>query len=154
MPLDELKVPVQGGHRGLELVTRRGHQALQAEPHRALGEVPDRQDAAPGPVPRGERFDDCLEPAPTPPGLGHREFHAEPLAPGGPLLRSVGRRNRQAGRVLGLDLGPSHAKEPIVGVIGRHDPALVVDCDDRVAEAGQDRSQTIVLLLDAQPLLL
>ena len=64
VPVDELEVVVDRGRRRLELVAGRGHQPLEAESHRPLRDVPDRDDAAPGPVLARERLGHGLEPAP------------------------------------------------------------------------------------------
>ena len=50
VPVDELEVVVDRGRRRLELVAGGGHQPLQAEPHRPLGDVADGDHAAPRPV--------------------------------------------------------------------------------------------------------
>ena len=138
VPVDELEVVVDGGGRGLELVTGGGHQPFQAEPHRALRDVPDGHDAAPRPILAGQRFGDGLEPATDPLPIADRELHAEALTPGRPVLRPLGPRQRQAGQVLRDDLRLGSTEQAVIGRVRHQGPALVVDRDDRVAEARED----------------
>ena len=90
VPVDELEVVVDGRRRSLELVTGGRHQPFQAQPHRPLRDVPDRDHAAPRPVLAGKRLGDGLEPATDPLAIADRELHPEPLAAGRPLLRPLG----------------------------------------------------------------
>ena len=129
-------------------MTGRCHQPLQAEPHRALGEIADRDHTAPGPVAGGERLGHGLEPSPALVGPGHRELHAEPFASRRPLQRPVGRQDRKAGDILGR--GFAAAEEAIVGAVRRDYPAFMIHRDHRITQAGQDRSQAIAFLLAAQ----
>ena len=101
-----------------------------------------------------ERLGHGLEPAPRAVRIADRELHAEPLAARGPLLWPLILRQGQAGQVLGLDLGVGTAEEPVVGRVRRERPALVVDGDDGVAEAREDRLEAVVLLLAVLLLLL
>ena len=151
---DELEIVVDGRRRRLELVPGRGHQALEAEPHRALGDVADRDHAAPRPVLGGQRLRDGLEPAALAIGVADGELDPEALAPGRPPFRPVLQPERQPGDVLERDVGGRPAEEPVVDDVGRHGPALVVDGDHGVADAGQDRAETVVLLLGLALLLL
>ena len=148
VPVDELEVVVDGRGRRLELVAGGGHQPLQAEAHRPLGDVADGDHAAPRPILAGQRLgrrprtSDAM-----PSAIADRELHPESLAAGRPLLRPLRPRQRQAGEVLRHDLGVGAAEQPVVGRVRREGPALVIDRDDRVAEAGEDRFEAAVLLL-------
>ena len=133
-----------------ELVAGGCHQPFEAHAHGPLGDVPDRDHAAPRPVGARQRLGNGLEPATRAVVRGHCELHPETLAAGGLLRRTVGGRQRHAGQILGDDL--ASAEQPIVCGVRRHDLAGLVDSDHRVAEAGEDRAQPIVLL-DARPLL-
>ena len=97
---------------------------------------------------RRERLRDGLEPAALPVRIADRELHPEPLAAGGPLLRPVVRA-RTAGRPRPRAGSPPSGppKSRSYDDVGRHGPALVIHRDDRVADAGQDRAQPVVLLL-------
>ena len=145
--LDELEVVVDGGRRRLELVARRGHQALEAEAHRALGDVADRDHPAPRPILGRQRFRDGLEPAALPVRIVDRELDAESLAAGRPALRLVLLAERHAGHVLEDDLLERPSEQAVVDDVRGDGPPLVVDRDDRVADAGQDRAQAVLLLL-------
>ena len=60
--------------------------------------------------------------------------------------RSSGRNGRPA-TSSSRDLGVRPAEQPVVDHVGRDRPALVIDRDDGVADAGQDRAEAVVLLL-------
>ena len=154
MPLYELQVTVKCGDRRLEFVPCRGHQPLQAQPHRPLGQVPNGDDTAPGPVSRGERLGHRFEPAPCRAGPRKREFHAEPLSSGGALEWPAGRRDGKTCGILGHDRVPDIAEHPVVGGVGGQDETLVIDGHNGVAHAGEDGSQSIPLFLAADLLLL
>ena len=97
------------------------------------------------PILARERLGHRLEPASGAVRRTDRELHPEPLAPGRPLLGPLSRRKWQAGQVLGPDLGIGPAEQPVVRRIRRKRAARVIDRDDRVAQAREDRFEAIAL---------
>ena len=138
---------MDGRRRRLELVTGGGHEPLEAEAHRPLGDVADRT------TPPQVRSDAVS---------GSATASNQRRLPSGSLTaNSTRKRSPRAARCWGRSSGangrPATSSDWMSAVgppksrsydgVGRDDPAVVVDGDDRVADAGQDRAQPVVLLL-------
>ena len=154
--LDELEVVVDRRGRRLELVAGGRHQPLEAEPHRPLRDVADRDDAAPRPVlarqrlgrrPRTSAACRRRRSPRTPSGTVRRAPPAAGATPtggsGSPARSSGPDHARRLRRTAGRRPGSWRSSRP-----------LVIDRDDRVAEAREDRLQPAVLLLALLLLLL
>ena len=89
-----------------------------------------------------------------PSSIVDRELDPEALTPRRPALRPILLAERHAGDVLEHDLLRRATEQAVVDDVGGDGLALVVDRDDRVADARQDRSQAVLLLLGLALLLL